>query len=35
EREKAGIKDELVRYSVGIEEFEDLISDMEQALAKI
>ncbi len=35
EREKAGIKDELVRYSIGIEEFEDLRSDMEQALAKI
>lgn len=35
EREKAGIKDELIRYSVGIEEFEDLKADMEQALAKI
>ncbi|RKX22650.1 MAG: methionine gamma-lyase [Candidatus Zixiibacteriota bacterium] len=35
EREKAGIKDELVRYSIGIEEFEDLRADMEQALAKI
>lgn len=32
---KAGITDELVRYSVGIENVEDLISDLEQALAKV
>lgn len=34
EREKAGIKDELVRCSVGIEDFEDLKADIEQALGK-
>jgi len=33
EREKAGITDGLVRYSVGIENVEDLIRDLEQALA--
>jgi methionine-gamma-lyase len=32
---KAGITDGLVRYSVGIEDVEDLISDLEQALVKI
>jgi methionine-gamma-lyase len=32
EREKAGITDGLVRYSVGIEDIEDLIEDLEQAL---
>ena len=32
---KAGITDELVRYSVGIEDVSDLISDIEQALEKI
>jgi methionine-gamma-lyase len=32
EREKAGISDGLVRYSVGIEDPEDLIRDLEQAL---
>lgn len=31
----AGITDELVRYSVGIEDSEDLIEDLEQALAKV
>lgn len=34
-REKAGITDGLVRYSVGIEDAGDLINDLEQALAKI
>ncbi len=34
-REKAGITDGLVRISVGIENVEDLISDLEQALDKI
>lgn len=34
-REKAGITDGLVRYSVGIEDADDLIKDIEQALAKI
>ena len=32
EREKAGITDGLVRYSVGIEDIDDLIEDLEQAL---
>jgi methionine-gamma-lyase len=32
EREKAGITDGLVRYSVGIEDVEDLMKDLEQAL---
>jgi len=30
---KAGITDELVRYSVGIEDVEDIIADLEQALS--
>ncbi len=32
EREKIGITDSLVRFSVGIEDAEDLIADIEQAL---
>jgi methionine-gamma-lyase len=32
---KAGITDGLVRYSVGIEDVKDLISDLEQAFTKI
>ncbi len=35
ERLQIGIKDELVRYSVGIENADDLIADLEQALGKI
>lgn len=35
ERAKQGIKDGLIRFSVGIEEFEDLIADIEQAIEKI
>ena len=34
EREKQGIKDGLIRFSVGIEETKDLIADIEQALLK-
>lgn len=34
-KQKAGISDGLVRYSVGIEDVEDLISDLEQGLAII
>jgi len=30
-REKAGLKDSLIRVSVGIEDAEDLIADLEQA----
>ena len=32
---EANITDDLVRYSVGIEDIEDIIADLEQALAKI
>ncbi|OFX74749.1 MAG: methionine gamma-lyase [Bacteroidetes bacterium GWE2_29_8] len=32
---KAGITDELVRYSVGIEDVNDIINDLKQALEKI
>jgi cystathionine beta-lyase/cystathionine gamma-synthase len=31
----AGITDGLVRYSVGIEDVDDLIADLEQALAMV
>lgn len=33
EREKAGLKDSLIRLSVGIEDLEDLLNDLDQALA--
>jgi methionine-gamma-lyase len=32
---KAGITDGLVRYSVGIEDVDDLMADLEQALQKV
>lgn len=35
DKQKAGITDGLVRYSVGIEDAEDLIKDLEQALEKV
>ncbi len=35
ERERQGIKDGLIRFSVGIEESEDLIADIEQAIQKV
>ncbi|PKP24498.1 MAG: cystathionine beta-lyase [Bacteroidetes bacterium HGW-Bacteroidetes-2] len=35
EREKQGIKDGLLRFSVGIEDKNDLIADIEQALLKL
>jgi len=35
ERENQGIRDGLMRFSLGIEEKEDLIADIEQALEKI
>ncbi len=35
ERERQGIKDGLIRFSVGIEEVEDLIEDIERALEKV
>lgn len=33
-KEKAGITDDLVRFSCGIEDVEDIIADLDQALAK-
>jgi cystathionine beta-lyase/cystathionine gamma-synthase len=35
EREKIGITDSLIRLSVGIEDAEDLIADLEQALESV
>ncbi|MCI2228354.1 aminotransferase class I/II-fold pyridoxal phosphate-dependent enzyme [Polaribacter sp. MSW13] len=35
ERAKQGIKDGLIRFSVGIEETKDLIADIEQAIQKV
>jgi cystathionine gamma-synthase len=35
ERERMGIPEGLVRYSTGIEDVEDLIADLEQALARL
>ncbi|MFB4166176.1 PLP-dependent transferase, partial [Alteribacillus sp. JSM 102045] len=35
ERASLGIPESLVRYSVGIEDTQDLIKDLEQAMAKI
>lgn len=35
QREKAGLKDTLIRLSVGIEDVEDLIGDLKQALEKV
>ncbi|MGH9791530.1 MAG: PLP-dependent transferase, partial [Candidatus Acidiferrales bacterium] len=34
-RQRIGITDGLVRLSVGIEDAEDLIADLDQALAKV
>jgi cystathionine gamma-lyase/cystathionine beta-lyase len=34
EREKVGVTDNLIRLSVGIENVQDLLADLEQALAK-
>jgi len=34
EREKAGVTDNLLRLSVGVEDIEDLLADLEQALGK-
>lgn len=35
DREAQGIKDGLIRFSVGIEDFEDLSQDIEQAIAQV
>ena len=34
ERKRLGISDSLIRLSVGIEEYDDLIEDLRQALSK-
>jgi cystathionine beta-lyase/cystathionine gamma-synthase len=34
-RDRMGVTDALIRISVGIENADDLIADLEQALAKI
>jgi methionine-gamma-lyase len=34
-KKEGGISDELVRLSIGIEEAEDIIADLDQALAQI
>ena len=34
-KKQAGITDDLVRFSVGIENAEDIISDLRQALEKV
>jgi cystathionine beta-lyase/cystathionine gamma-synthase len=33
ERRQAGIADNLVRYAIGVENAEDVIADLDQALA--
>jgi cystathionine gamma-lyase len=33
ERERAGVVDQMLRFSVGVEDIDDLISDLQQALA--
>jgi O-acetylhomoserine (thiol)-lyase len=33
EREKAGVRPEMVRLSVGVEHIDDLLADLDQALA--
>ena len=35
EREKIGIFDGLLRFSVGIEDFEDIRNDLDQALGQL
>jgi cystathionine gamma-synthase len=35
ERKRAGIPENLIRYSTGIESYHDLIADLEQALEKV
>ena len=35
ERKADGIQDNLIRYAIGIENVEDIIDDLEQALAKL
>ena len=34
EREKTGVKDSMIRLSIGIEDAEDLIADLKQAIER-
>jgi len=34
-RKKLGIKDNLIRFSTGVEDMEDIWADLERALARI
>ena len=34
EKKAAGVSDDLIRLSIGIEHIDDIIADLEQALAK-
>jgi O-acetylhomoserine (thiol)-lyase len=35
EMKKAGVSEDMVRLSIGIEHIDDIIEDLEQALAKV
>ena len=35
ELQKAGVREETVRLSIGIEHIDDLLADLDQALAKV
>ena len=35
ERERTGVVDSLIRLSVGIEDVDDLVSDLKQAIDKV
>jgi cystathionine beta-lyase/cystathionine gamma-synthase len=35
DKQEAGISDDLIRFSVGIENVEDIINDLRQALEKV
>jgi cystathionine beta-lyase/cystathionine gamma-synthase len=35
ERTKSGLSDSLIRLSIGVEDAEDLVADLDQALAKV
>ena len=35
ERQKSGLVDSLIRLSIGVEDADDLIADLEQALGRV
>ena len=35
DKQKAGITDDLVRFSVGIEDYEDIVEDIQQAFTYV